>query len=227
MAQSRKRATSSATPATEPVPSDAPEAAGAQPNPGLHDGRLVRRSLAGDTRAFDELVEKYQRQAAAVSYRLLGNHADAAEVTQDAFLKCYASLKELEKPEAFVGYLMRIVSNLSLNKRRGRSLRKAASLEEGFGAGTGIDASTDSQGLSLGGGELDPARIALGKEIGEQLKLAMARLPEKQQKALTLFTIEQWSQKDIADELECSVEAVKWHVFQARKKLKEMLKGYL
>src|SRR5215216_2767912 len=86
--------------------------------PGRDDGRLVEQCLAGEKHAFDELIRKYQRQAVAVSYRLLGNSHDALEVTQDAFLKAYASLDTLQKPEAFGGWLMRIVSNLSLNYRR-------------------------------------------------------------------------------------------------------------
>src|SRR5881628_3818594 len=77
------------------------------------DAQLVAQALAGRKAAFDELIRRYQRQAVAVSYRLLGNTNDALEVTQDAFLKAYASLATLEKPEAFGGWLMRIVSNLS------------------------------------------------------------------------------------------------------------------
>src|SRR5262245_60674888 len=82
------------------------------------DGQLVSRVLAGDRSAFDDLVRRYQRQAVAVSYRLLGNSQDAMEVTQDAFLKGFTSLNTLQKPDAFGGWLMRIVSNLSLNFRR-------------------------------------------------------------------------------------------------------------
>src|SRR3712207_8101476 len=84
------------------------------------DGQLVERVLSGERGAFDELVRRYQRQAVAVSYRLLGNSHDALEVTQDAFLKAFSSLATLQKSEAFGGWLMRIVSNLSLNFRRDR-----------------------------------------------------------------------------------------------------------
>ena len=81
--------------------------------------------LAGEKQAFDELVIRYQRAAVAVSFRLLGKTDDALEVTQDAFLKAYRSLDTLQKPEAFAGWLMRIVSNLSLNYRRGRKTRSS------------------------------------------------------------------------------------------------------
>ena len=62
------------------------------------DGALVRRVLDGENRAFDDLIRRYQRQAVAVSYRLLGNSHDAMEVTQDAFIKAFTSLATLQKP---------------------------------------------------------------------------------------------------------------------------------
>src|SRR5262245_20723530 len=87
------------------------------------DGWLVQLVRAGRREAFDTLIARHQRQAVAVSYRLLGNTQDALEVSQDAFLKAFTSLQTLQKPEAFGGWLMRIVSNLSLNYRRSRKVR--------------------------------------------------------------------------------------------------------
>src|SRR5581483_10376554 len=73
------------------------ESAGSGPS----DGQLVQRVVGGDRTAFDELIRRYQRQAVAVSYRLLGSSHDALEVTQDAFLKAFTSLESLQKPGAF------------------------------------------------------------------------------------------------------------------------------
>src|SRR3954471_22064604 len=97
------------------------------------DGQLVQQTLAGQRTSFDQLIERYQRQAVAVSYRLLGNSQDALEVTQDAFLKAFTSLATLQKPEAFGGWLMRIVSNLSLNFRRGRKNKQQLPLDDLLG----------------------------------------------------------------------------------------------
>jgi RNA polymerase sigma-70 factor (ECF subfamily) len=179
------------------------------------DGELVRRTLDGKKEAFDELIRRHQRQAMAVSYRLLNNTHDAMEVTQDAFLKAFASLDTLTSPDAFAGWLMRIVSNLSLNYRRGRTLRMHASLDdvpEAEPPTTRPD---------------DPARQLQSREMGQRLQECLAQLPEKQRLAITLFTLEKMPQKQVAEVLECSVEAVKWHVFQGRKKLKELMKDYL
>jgi RNA polymerase sigma-70 factor (ECF subfamily) len=63
--------------------------------------------------------------------------------------------------------------------------------------------------------------------MGVQLKAALDQLPEKQRLALIMFTIEEMPQKQVAEALNCSVEAVKWHVFQGRKRLKELMKEYL
>jgi RNA polymerase sigma-70 factor (ECF subfamily) len=189
------------------------------------DGQLVTRALDGDRKAFDDLILRYQRQAVAVSYRLLGNTHDALEVTQDAFLKGFTSLASLQKPEAFGGWLMRIVSNLSLNFRRGRKTRQQLPLDDLLGASEPSTANNSGSDWMAQSG--DPVRKMESEEMGKKLQEALNSLPEKQRLAIVMFTIEQMPQKQVAETLECSVEAVKWHVFQGRKKLKEMLKDLL
>jgi RNA polymerase sigma-70 factor (ECF subfamily) len=196
--------------------------AGAVPSPDGKptDGDLVRQAVAGQRSAFDELIRRHQRQAVAVSYRLLGNTPDALEVTQDAFLRAYRSIETLQRPDAFGGWLLRIVSNLSLNYRRGRKHRSTLPLDDLLGGGE-----VDGTDRSPTGG--DPVRRLQGKELGQRLQAALAQLPAKQRQALVLFTVEELPQKDVAEQLGCSVEAVKWHVFQGRKKLRELLKDEL
>jgi RNA polymerase sigma-70 factor (ECF subfamily) len=189
------------------------------------DGQLVARVNDGDRQAFDELIVRYQRQAVAVSYRLLGNTQDALEVTQDAFLKAFTSLATLQKPEAFGGWLMRIVSNLSLNFRRGRKNRQQLPLDDLLGPSEPSTADTSGSDWMVQSG--DPVRRLESQELGKKLQEALNQLPEKQRLAIVMFTIEQMPQKQVAETLECSVEAVKWHVFQGRKKLKEMLKDLI
>src|SRR3954471_25062249 len=194
---------------------------------GPTDGQLVAQVLTGNRKAFDVLIRRYQRQAVAVSYRLLGNSSDALEVTQDAFLKAFTSLESLQKPEAFGGWLMRIVSNLSLNYRRSRKTRASVQLNEVISQQGGETTESHGGGSEWMASSADPVRGLEGRELGAKLKEALAQLPEKQRLALVMFTIDEMPQKQVAEALECSVEAVKWHVFQGRKKLKEMLKEHL
>jgi DNA-directed RNA polymerase specialized sigma24 family protein len=66
-----------------------------------------------------------------------------------------------------------------------------------------------------------------GGEVAEAIERAIAELPERQRMALVLFAIEGWPQRDVAEVLNCSLEAVKWNVFQARKVLRAKLAEYL
>jgi len=76
-------------------------------------------------------------------------------------------------------------------------------------------------------GEADPGETVSARELQRRLARAIQDLPEKQREALMLFSIEKLPQKEVAKILGCSVEAVKWHVFTARKKLKEQFRQYL
>lgn len=185
------------------------------------DGELVRATRRGELVAFDRLVERHQRRAVAVAYRLLSNRDDAMDVVQDAFLKAYDRLATLSQPERFGAWVLRIVSNLSLNYRRSRALRKTEPLEapEGELAHDAMNRPDESAAPPPAEVSAEELRVRLDKAIGE--------LPEMQRQALVLFSIEKLPQKEIAEMLGCSVEAVKWHVFTARKKLKDRFREYL
>jgi RNA polymerase sigma-70 factor, ECF subfamily len=184
---------------------------------GRRDAEWVAMVLAGNADAFNRLVTAYERPAVATAYRFLGNSEDARDVTQDAFIRAYRSLPRLKDPTRFGPWLMRIVSNLSLNARRARR-RATVPLDEQ----RGTDQARTGEGEPLVPG-FGPDRHAESRELQEAIDVALARLPEKQRMALVLFTIEGWPQKDIAEVLECSLETVKWNVFQARKRLREYL----
>ena len=188
----------------------------------MDETRLVEMARAGESEAFDALVRRFQRQAVGVAYRLLNNMDDAMEISQDALLKSFDKLKTLSKPSQFGPWLMRIVSNLALNRRRARALRSAASLESAGGE------EDERSGWEPAGSKAEsPQEIASGAEMLERLEKALATLPEMQREALVLFSMAEIPQKEVAQMLGCSVEAVKWHVFTARKKLKELLAEYL
>ena len=184
---------------------------------------LVRRAQAGDSAAFGSLVRSHQRRAVSVAYRLLGNSADASDVSQEAFVRAYRNLGQLDDPARFGGWLMRVVSNLALNFRRSRAARPATSLDAALEVGAEIRRPTT--GLKAAGAhEGDDHRAG---ELNDAVSRAMEQLPDKQRLALILFSVEGMPQKEVADILECSVELVKWNVFQARKKLRELLQEFL
>lgn len=185
---------------------------------------LVCRAREGDADAFADLVRRYQRRVVSVAYRLLGNAEDASDVSQDAFVRAYRNLSQLEDAARFGAWLMRVVTNLALNYRRARSTRSTASLDEGaLGSGQIINPTTGQRATAGPVSE----QGALPKELNAAIGQALERLPEKQRLALILFSVEGMPQKEVAEILECSIELVKWNVFQARRKLKEMLESFL
>ena len=189
------------------------------------DEELVRRTCAGQRRAFDELIERYQRRATSVAYRLLGNLHDALEACQEAFIRAYQNLQTLEDQRRFGSWLLRIVTNLSLNFRRARGTGgRVVSFDDCILDG---ERPRTMQVSAPDYSDERPGAKLAADELADVLHVAMAELPDRQRLALVLFSIEQMPQKQVAEILDCSVEAVKWHVHQARKKLRERLAEHL
>lgn len=184
---------------------------------------LVRQAQRGDADAFSDLVRMYQRRAVSLAYRLLGNAEDAADVAQDAFVRAFRHLDQLADPGRFGPWLLRTVSNLSLNFRRSRASRAAMSLEDEAQLPDGARPTGRASGEASDAADLGP----LPAELQSAVTQAVAQLPEKQRLSLILFSVEGMPQKEVAEVLECSIELVKWNVFQARKKLKELLAAHL
>lgn len=185
---------------------------------GKRDAAWVQAALSGDTDAFGRLVAAYQRAAVSTAYRLLGNSEDAAETAQEAFLRAYRSLNRLKDWARFGPWLLRTVTNLALNARRSRRRAVSVELDEDRGSEGSADPQRVQKVTSM-----TPEREVQGRELQQAIDAALDSLPEKQRLALVLFSIEGWAQKDIAELLECSLETVKWSVFQARRKLRERL----
>jgi len=185
------------------------------------DGELVAEAVGGSAKAFEVLVYRHQRRATEVAYRLLSNMDDAMEVTQEAFLRAYRKLQSLSVPEKFGSWLLQIVSNQALNFRRGRALRYTVNLDR-------LHPTDRPAELNIADpSAISPGAEASAKELKQAMRQAIDQLPEKQRLALVLFSIQKLPQKQVAEVLNISVEAVKWHVFTARKKLKEKFKDYL
>jgi RNA polymerase sigma-70 factor (ECF subfamily) len=186
--------------------------------PEVADAALVQRTCDGDRPAFDQLIERYQRRATAVSFRLLGNLQDALEVCQEAFIRAYRNLETLESQDRFGPWLLRIVTNLSLNFRRAR--RPRISFEDCL---VGEDDSRAEQVADAPHSEDRPGARLAAAELETRIQAGLDTLSQQQRAALVLFSVEQLPQKEVAEILNCSIEAVKWHVFQARKKMKAFL----
>ena len=174
--------------------------------------RLVEAAKAGDRDAFDELVRFYQRRAMELAVKLLGNVTEAAEVVQAGFVKAYLNIGKLKKPERFGVWLLRIITNQAISKRR--SAKRALDKIQ-------ITDSYESSKTAL------PLENSITEELKKAIYHAMLKLSKKEAKAISLCGLEGLAYKEVAQIMRCSVPAVRWHVFQARQKLKKLLKEYL
>ena len=183
--------------------------------------KWVIAAQAGDRDAFDRLVELYQRRAVAVASRLLGNIEEAMDVSQDAFIRAYNALHQLSDHRRFGPWLMRIVTTQALNYRRKTRKHRHISLTE-F---TGDTNESDRPGLDeqLASDEPSALENLTANELARQLKQAIDELPENLRTALILYSVEKMPQKEIADIMKCSLQSVKWNVFEARRRLKKRL----
>ena len=82
------------------------------------EGELVTRSQQGDLDAFEDLVARYERKVYTIAYRFMGNHEDASDLAQEAFLKAYQSINKFRGDSSFATWISRIVVNVCKDELR-------------------------------------------------------------------------------------------------------------
>src|SRR5713226_4765125 len=95
----------------------------------MGDEALLKKAIAGDRESLDELFRRYRLVAYRVAYRLLGNEADALDAVQEAFVKALTHLAGFQGRSSFKTWLLRVVSNASLDLGRQRGRREALSFD--------------------------------------------------------------------------------------------------
>jgi RNA polymerase sigma-70 factor (ECF subfamily) len=173
------------------------------------DRVLVEESLNGRREAFDVLVERHRRQVYQVCYRFVGNHEDASDLAQEAFIRAYRSLGGFRGQSAVSTWLYRIAVNLCLN----RVSAKASSLEH-RPYREQIDPRIETADAAL-----------VRAERAAEVRAAIARLPKKQRATLVLRVYHELPHQEIAAILGTSVGAAKANFFHALANLKRLLRG--
>ena len=174
--------------------------------------RLVRASQAGRREAFNELVRMYQELAMAVAVRILGNASEAEDTVQKGFVKAYLNIGSLKRVEKFEFWLLRIMANTAISQGRAKKLRKRRIESAQYLKRRQQPSAVGKQG---------------NFELKEAIEKAMLKLSRKEAMAISLFGLDGFLHKEVADVMDCSVETSRWYVYRARKKLKAELKEYL
>lgn len=174
----------------------------------LSDNELLARHAGGDAAAFGVLVARHRDRAWAVALRTLGHPADAADATQDAFLKAYRTAGTFRGDALFTTWLHRIVVNACLDQLRRNRNRAALPLDESAGA------------------IADPADPVSRLDLGHDVVAALARISPDQRVAIVLVDLEGYSVEEAAAVLDVPTGTVKSRCHRGRVQLASML-GYL
>src|SRR5471030_208439 len=185
------------------------------------DQLLVERVQAGDKRAFDVLVSKYQRRLMRLVSRLVHDTAEAEDVVQETFIKAYRALRHFRGDAAFYTWLYRIGINTAKNylvtqgRRTPTSTDNDADQAEGYADGEQLrDINT-------------PESVLASKQIARTVNAAMDALPFDLRTAIALREIEGLSYEEIAEIMACPIGTVRSRIFRAREVIAEKLRPML
>lgn len=186
------------------------------------DWAIVQRVQRGDVASFDHLILKYRERVFGVIYNMTSNREDAADLTQDAFIKAFQSINRFQGQSSFFTWLYRIAINSTLTHLRKNRLRTFFSLEKvdenDRQSAEVIEALTDTAGAE---------RDTFVRELQERLNEALQKLSIKHRTVVTLFEIDGLSHQEIAEIMKCSVGTVRSRLHYAKQLLQAELQPYI
>lgn len=185
------------------------------------DQLLVERVQEGDVAAFDQLVRKYRERLFSIIYNMTSNREDAADLTQDSFIKAFSSINRFRGKSAFFTWLYRIAVNTTLSHLKRNRFRRFFSLENIQEEGS------HAQILETLAAKHKSEKGALISELQEKLNEALQKLSPKHRTVVVLFEIEGLSHQEIAEIVGCSVGTVRSRLHYAKQQLQAFLKDFI
>ncbi|MCE5299852.1 MAG: RNA polymerase sigma factor [Spirochaetia bacterium] len=184
------------------------------------DREIISRFQSGDSRAFDRLVDKYKKDAFNIAYRYVNNKEDAEDISQQAFMRVYGSIKSFRNDSSFSTWFYRITVNLCLDFRKKRGIKFMLFSQ------TGDDEQQDMSKLE-DTGAIKPSDAAENNEAVEKLRDALKLLPDTQKTAFILNVYNGMDVGEIAGVMKCAQGTVKSHLARAIKKMRTVMDVYL
>lgn len=187
-------------------------------NINLNDSALVKQCQRGDADAMGRLIIKYQDRLYNTILKICGNPDDAAELTQETFVKVLESISTFRGQSSFYTWLFRVGVNLTLNFCSRKLRLGMRSLDAGLGQNESSMASNlpDKK-------EIDPAAVAQNHELVGQVLAALEKLDDNQRAIVVLRDIEGMDYEQIAEILQIELGTVKSRLSRARSALRELL----
>jgi len=185
------------------------------------DLAFVRRVQEGDVSAFDQLILKYRERLFSIIYNMTSNREDAADLTQEAFIKAFRSINRFKAKASFFTWLYRIAVNATLTHLKKNRMRRFFSFEninEEVGHSDIVEILAE---------RTNSEKSALLHELQEKLNEALHKLSPKHRAVVVLFEIEGLSHHEISEVVGCSVGTVRSRLHYAKQQLQAYLQDYL
>jgi RNA polymerase sigma-70 factor (ECF subfamily) len=185
------------------------------------DAGLVALSQKGDLGAFEQLVKKHQKKMFNLVFRIAGDHDDASEIVQDAFVAAFRSIRKFRGASRFTTWLTTITINQARNRMkqvRSRRLHEVNSLDDPIDTKDGsIMADPPSKAASV----LDQLEQ---RDLQEKVQECIAALEPDFREVIVLRDLQEFSYDEIGTMLKVAAGTVKSRLFRAREAVKECLK---
>ncbi len=188
------------------------------------DAMLVQRAVAGDQRAFELLVIKYQRRVERLIGRMVRDVDLVEDIAQETFIKAYRALHQFRGDAQFYTWLYRIAVNTA--KKFLLELKKDRTMSESALASKDDDDETFRPKNEPSTDET-PESVLAAKEIGQAVSQALADLPEDLRQAITLREMEGMTYEDIAQLMACPIGTVRSRIFRAREAISAKVRPML
>ena len=176
----------------------------------MEDKEIVERVLAGETRLYADIVNRYQQQVANLTYKLCGNRLDIEEVAQQVFVELYTALPRFRFDSKLSSFIYRITVNV---------VCKMLKREYRFVSADEIENLPEQRSE-----DLDAQQRIIREEQYAQLRTAIGHLKSEQRTALVLYSFEDFSYQEIADVMQCGLSKVESLIFRAKKNLAKEVK---
>ena len=187
------------------------------------DAILVARTVAGDKKAYELLVIKYERRIQRLIGRMVRDVDLVEDIAQETFIRAYRALAQFRGDAQFYTWLYRIAVNTA--KKALMELKRDPTISENSFK-SGDDDETSPLENELTSSET-PEAILASKEIAEMVNAAMAALPEELRQAITLREIEGLSYEEISEFMNCPIGTVRSRIFRAREAISQRIKPLL
>jgi RNA polymerase sigma-70 factor (ECF subfamily) len=180
------------------------------------DQELVKRSIRGDESAFNELVNRYKRGVFTLIIRMVRDKEVTNDLSQETFIKLYASLGSYNPRYRFSSWLFKIANNLTIDYLR-KNRPNVLSLDEP------IETDRDQVKIQVSTGGEDPLDRLQSLELGEKIKEAITELPVEYRRVILLRHLEDFTYEEIVEVTELPLGTVKTLLFRGRRLLRKKL----